>query len=140
MIGARCHAYRGVEIHRMSRGSGKRRRGAEIPNSVTNERGRPRVLAIFLGGKSLPQPSSLRVQTGFGVVSGRGMGCALYIASACIAPHLTTLAPGSLRENNERWSKKIAVTPTTGANPMDLGLHDKPAIVTGGSQGIGTAP
>jgi len=33
----------------------------------------------------------------------------------------------------------IAVT-LTGENAMDLGLHDKHAIVTGGSRGIGKAP
>src|SRR3954463_13530602 len=32
----------------------------------------------------------------------------------CIVPHLhlAILAPGSLRENNEQWSNKVAVTPT----------------------------
>src|SRR5207253_3952883 len=46
---------------------GKRGRGAGDPHSVTNERGRPRVPAIFLGGKSLPRPSSLRVKPASGV-------------------------------------------------------------------------
>jgi hypothetical protein len=36
----------------------------------------------------------------------------------CIAPHLaTTLAPGSFRENNEQWSRKIAATPTSEREP-----------------------
>src|SRR5438552_2803860 len=51
----------------------------------------------------------------------------------------TPLAPCSLRENNEQWSNKIAVTSTRGENAMDLGLHGKHAIVTGGSRGIGKA-
>ena len=58
----------------------------------------------------------------------------------CIAPDLTTpLAPASFTENNERWNQKIAVTPKTRRNAMDLGLQGKHAIVTGGSRGIGKA-
>src|SRR6185437_4048374 len=34
---------------------------------------------------------------------------------------------------------KMAVTPPTGENAMDLGLQGKHAIVTGGSRGIGKA-
>src|SRR5438093_12850784 len=57
----------------------------------------------------------------------------------CITPHLATLAPGSLRENNEQWSTKKRGHSNKGENAMDLGLQDKHAIVTGGSRGIGKA-
>lgn len=56
-----------------------------------------------------------------------------------IAPHLATLAPGSLRANYEPESNKIAVTPARGEDAKDLGLQGKHVIVTGGSQGIGKA-
>src|SRR6202043_403359 len=46
-----------------------------------------------------------------------------------IVLRLATLAPGSLRENNEQWSNKIAVTPPRGESAMDLGLQGKHAIV-----------
>jgi NAD(P)-dependent dehydrogenase (short-subunit alcohol dehydrogenase family) len=52
---------------------------------------------------------------------------------------LATLAPGSLRQNNERQGNEIAVTPPRGEKAMDLGLQGKHAIVTGGSRGIGKA-
>src|SRR5260370_25289933 len=81
--------------------------------------------------------------------SVQGSGCALCNARAaalpeacshvpCIAPRPASLAPGSLRENNERWNNKIAAS-NSGENAMDLGLQGKHAIVTGGSRGIGKA-
>src|SRR6266853_2198897 len=57
----------------------------------------------------------------------------------CIGPRLATLAPVSLKENNGPRTNKTAPTPPTGENAMDLGLHGKHAIVTGGSRGIGKA-
>jgi NAD(P)-dependent dehydrogenase (short-subunit alcohol dehydrogenase family) len=47
-----------------------------------------------------------------------------------------TLAPLPLRENNAPEPTKSL---PTGENTMDLGLHGKHAIVTGGSRGIGKA-
>src|ERR1700731_4611811 len=63
-----------------------------------------------------------------------GMGCALGIAlgrrlcrSTVVAfdasPRTATLAPGSLSENNEQWSNKIAVTPTRERMPWTSGCR-----------------
>src|SRR6202049_4580251 len=53
-------------------------------------------------------------------------------------PHLASLAPSSLRENNGSGTTEARHS-NKGENAMDLGLHDKHAIVTGGSRGIGKA-
>src|SRR5260370_36071497 len=111
--------FAGIEIYTPG-GTGERRRDAEDPHSVTNERGRPRLLAILLGGNHRPGRrlcgSNRRLawrQGRDGVrpnVSRSGGGSAGGLQSPSMhRPVLVTLAPGSLTENNEHSSTEIAV-------------------------------